>query len=233
MYIPYLLTTLHALSIPSLHPHHSPHDLFSRSLPTTLTTSQILSIAPSSSTCANSPAANQCLDASSIAALPLTAIASYYTLSITGELAAALGTVAFESGEFKYNHNVFPGRPGQGTRNMQMPNYNLQYATSLAGMDAGFAGKLKVITTATDASGLSDQTLDALLDLIVSYPMADFGSAFWFIGTVCQGVQGVREGLRAGTLEGWSAYITGCLGTTVTDERQAYWEKACAALGGC
>ncbi|KAG9848271.1 hypothetical protein KCU98_g4788, partial [Aureobasidium melanogenum] len=45
-----------------------------------------------------------------------------------GTQAALLSLMLYESGFFKYNINHYPGVPGQGTRNMQSPAFNLKYA---------------------------------------------------------------------------------------------------------
>ncbi len=52
------------------------------------------------------------------------------------EVAAALSLIAFETGGFKYDTNHYPGRPGQGTRNMQMGGYNVLYALRIEDLKA-------------------------------------------------------------------------------------------------
>ena len=127
-------------------------------------------------------------------------------------MAAVLSLMAFESGDFKYNTNHFPGRPGQGTRNMQMPPINLKYAQSIPELAS---------------AGSSDPV--QLLKLLTSNDDYDFGSGSWFLATQCPA--SVRSGLETGSQEGWEAYISSCVGTTATPERQAYWERAKKALG--
>jgi hypothetical protein len=56
-----------------------------------------------------------------------------------------------------------------------------------------------------------------------------FGAAAWFLSTQCSA--SVRAALQTGTLAGWEGWITGCVQTTVTDARQAYWTSAVGALG--
>ena len=117
------------------------------------------------------------MTAQDVAHTNITYIANAFGIFSNGEVAAALGTMAFESGEFKYNHNMFPapGRPGQGTRNMQMASYNLQYALTLSQMDAGFKSASASLPKATS----SDDPVagEAALKLINTYPIADVGSA--------------------------------------------------------
>ena len=67
-----------------------------------------------------------------------------------------------------------------------------------------------------------------VLNLIIQYANWDFGSAMWFLSEQCE--QGVRDGLKKGDDAGWNAYL-GCIGTTATDDRKAYWTRAKGALG--
>ncbi|KAL8990932.1 MAG: hypothetical protein Q9169_007991 [Polycauliona sp. 2 TL-2023] len=174
----------------------------------------LIAMAPLSKTCSGAKFANECKTAAQAAPF---INASFKTHSITsaGEAAAIISLIALESGDFKYNKNHFPGRPGQGTRNMQMPAFNLEYAKSIPELKGGLE------KAGTDVV--------KVLDLLVAKGEYDFGSAAWFMKTKCS--KGVREGLQKGTTEAWKKYITECIGTTVTPERQAGWEKAAKAMG--
>lgn len=81
---------------------------------TTLTESQILQIAPSSKTCDNPPAQGECATAKQAAQFTAQSFDTYQITS-KAEQAAILSLMAFESDEFKYNKNHFPGVPGQGS----------------------------------------------------------------------------------------------------------------------
>lgn len=171
----------------------------------------LLTIAPTSSTCAGAPAAGECRTADQ-AAGPILNAFNKYQISSAGEMAAVLSLMAFETQDFKYNTNHFPGRPGQGTRNMQMPPVNLKYAQSIPELaSAGSGDPVQV------------------LRLLTSNDDYDFGSGSWFLATQCP--DSVRSGLKTGSQEGWEAYISSCVGTTATPDRQAYWERAKKALG--
>jgi hypothetical protein len=156
--------------------------------------------------------------------------------------------MAFESDDFKYNKNHFPapGRPGQGgmlshacthiyppflsrdllvthpkltpcphsARNMQSPTFNAKYAASIPAL----ASKLP------SASG--DPA--SVLNLLLSDEAYDFGSGAWFLSTQCS--QEVRSALQSGSETDWTAYITQCVSTTVTDARTEYWNRAVNAL---
>ena len=134
-----------------------------------------------------------------------------YGISSAGEMAAVLSLMAFETQDFKYNTNHFPGWPGQGTRNMQMPPLNLKYAQSIPDLATAAGDPVQV------------------LKLLTSSDEYDFGSGSWFLSTQCP--DSVRSGLQTGSQQGWEAYITSCVQTSVTPERQAYWERAKKALG--
>ncbi|KAL2829109.1 hypothetical protein BJY01DRAFT_261373 [Aspergillus pseudoustus] len=183
---------------------------------TTITAQQILHVAPNSTTCAGAPAIapGECATAAQ-AATALSAAFTKYTLTSKAEQAAVLGLIAFESGEFKYNRNHYPGVPGQGTRNMQSPTFNVKYAASIA-------------ATRDQAEAVGDAP-DAVLDLLVAVPEYDFGSGAWFLTTQCE--EPVRTALQSGSKSGWSAFIVNCVGTDANDARREYWAKAVEALG--
>jgi hypothetical protein len=79
-----------------------------------LTTDQLLTISPNSLSCANAPAAGECATAAE--AVPIiNDVFTSYQISSPGEQAALLSLMAFETGDFKYNRNHFPGVAGQGS----------------------------------------------------------------------------------------------------------------------
>ncbi|KAL8712451.1 MAG: hypothetical protein Q9220_003299 [cf. Caloplaca sp. 1 TL-2023] len=178
------------------------------------TSGSLLAIAPKANTCAGAPFPKECKTADEAAPFINQSFRTY-GITTPGEAAAVLGIMAFESGDFKYNINHFPGTPGQGTRNMQYPTLNLQYAKSIPALQSQLA-----------AAG-SNPT--AVLALLTANPAYDFGSGAWFLSTQCSAT--IRAGLKAGSLAGWQAYISQCVHTTPTPERQAYWERAAKAMG--
>ena len=180
----------------------------------TLDESQLVSIAPKSSSCANAPFPSECRTAAQ-ALGPILASFTTYNITTPGEQAALLSTMAFESDDFQYQINHFPGTPGQGTRNMQSPAYNLKYAMSIPAL----APYLDAIQTSN---------VVAVLDLLIKYTNYDFGSAAWFLTSQCD--QNVISGLQSGSAAGFSAYLA-CIGTTETSDRDAYYQRAVTALG--
>lgn len=189
-----------------------------------ISASQLVSLAPLTSTCPSSAPAAECRTAA-VAAPALTAAFANHGVTSPAEAAALLSLQIFESASFQYARNHFPGRPGQGTRNMQMPAFNLLYAKSIPAL----APKVSALTGGQAAASLSPDVLDKVLGLILENDAWDFGSAAWFTTTQC-GVE-VRKGLQAGTEQGWVQWLTSCVGTTVTEERKAGWVKAKGVLG--
>ncbi|KAJ5613104.1 hypothetical protein N7510_006298 [Penicillium lagena] len=180
----------------------------------TLTQAQVEAIAPKSNTCADAPAKDECATAKTAAKYTSQSFDTYDVTS-KAEQAAIISLMAFESVDFKYNKNHFPGVPGQGTRNMQSPSYNKKYASSLPDLKDKIA---KVASNPVD-----------LLDLLRDNHSYDFGSGAWFLTTQCS--KEVRTALQTGGEEGWQRYISDCVGTSVTDERKEYWQRAIKALG--
>jgi hypothetical protein len=145
-----------------------------------------------------------------------------YGLTTYPEIAASLALMAFESVDFRYKRNVSPGRPGQGTANMQMWNFNLEYAKSIPELQDKVAA-LGYLSEDNKAG------LDALLSLVID-DQYNFGSGPWFLTTKCAEA---RKMLQAGTAldAAWTAYMT-CVGVSTTDEgRLAKWAAAKTAFG--
>lgn len=79
-----------------------------------LTEAQVLQIAPTSNTCDNPPAKGECATAKQAAKFTSQSFETYNVTS-KAEQAAVISLMAFESDDFKYNKNHFPGTPGQGS----------------------------------------------------------------------------------------------------------------------
>ncbi|KAG8995787.1 hypothetical protein FRB95_013388 [Tulasnella sp. JGI-2019a] len=186
-----------------------------------LTTPVLLTISPSTSSCTSAPFPAECATASTAAPF-LSSSFQRYGITTPGETAALLSLILFESGDLQYNRNHFPGVPGQGTRNMQSPTFNALYADSLV-----TAGRL----TSSDVQTAKAAGVGPVLDLLLKEGNEDldFGSAAWFLSSQCSA--DVRSGLKSGSEAGWEAYLTECVGTTVTDDRKTGWTNAIAALG--
>ncbi|THC91925.1 hypothetical protein EYZ11_008611 [Aspergillus tanneri] len=164
-----------------------------------ISTEQIEAIAPTSSSCDSPPSPGECATAEQ-AAKNIAASFETYRVTSLAEQAAVIGLMAFESGDFKYNRNHYPGVPGQGT---SIPD---------------IADKLAQV--GSDPAGV--------LDILLNDEAYDFGSGAWFLTTQC--TQHVRTQLQSGSEAGWAAYISSCVGTGANEARKAYWTRAVQAL---
>jgi hypothetical protein len=82
---------------------------------TTITPSILLAIAPSSASCSTSSAfPTECRTAYQ-AADPINTSFSDFNITTNGEMAALISLMAYETANFVYQKNHFPGRPGQGS----------------------------------------------------------------------------------------------------------------------
>jgi hypothetical protein len=137
--------------------------------------------------------------------------------------AAVIALMAFESVEFAYKHNVTPGRPGQGTANMQMATYNLMYANSIP------AVKTKVTQAGyTTVDTMTDDQLNEVLGW-VNVDEYNFGTGPWYLTTQCPAT--IRDALIADIDTGFATYMSECVGVEVTTERTAYLTAAKEAFG--
>ncbi|KAH8593665.1 hypothetical protein B0O99DRAFT_515270 [Bisporella sp. PMI_857] len=182
----------------------------------------LLTVAPTSKSCDGGIAVECRTNVQ--AAQPVLDSLAKYKIYQPAEIAALVSLMALESGEFKYNINHFPepGRPGQGTRNMQMPQYNLEYAQSVLPADVA------KITSSTTANGLSDDDLNAIRALVLPDKYS-FASAAWFYATKC--APEVRTSVAKEGKAGYVRYLTECVGTAATDDRLAYWKTAREGFG--
>ncbi|KAG6298444.1 hypothetical protein E4U09_000796 [Claviceps aff. purpurea] len=183
-------------------------------LPNTL---QIQQIAPKSLSCL--PCSPDCRTAHQ--ATPFIASSlKRYKIHDLNTTAALLALMAFESVDFRYKHNVFPGRPGQGTVNMQSANFNLLYAKSIPALKP-------LVASIPSVEGLKNETLNAILGLVTPDEY-NFGSAAWFLVKECG--RDVLRALQRDLEGGFGAYMK-CVGVEVSEERRLYLERAKKAFG--
>lgn len=110
-------------------------------------------------------------------------------------------------------------------RNMQSAAMNLLYASSIPALSSS----LHAVTGGTNsAQSLSAVQRNDVRGLLTANDTYDFGSGAWFLTTQCP--QSVRSALHEVGQAGWEEYITGCIGTTATDGRIAYWHSAMNAF---
>ncbi|KAF7543932.1 hypothetical protein G7Z17_g10342 [Cylindrodendrum hubeiense] len=180
-------------------------------------TTIIAEIAPGSESCASDNA--DCRTAAQAGPWIADAMCKYELYSVN-VMAAVIALMAFESVDFAFKHNISPGRPGQGTANMQAATYNLMYAKSLDGVK-------DQVADVDSVDGLSDDKLNEILALVTP-DKYNFGSGPWFLTTQCDA--SVVTALKADIDTGFQSYME-CVGTTLTDERTAYLTRAKEAFG--
>lgn len=215
MHLLFLFTAL--VAITSSTPLPSPPTTL---IDSTALSTAILTLSPTTSTCTTAAYAAECRTAAQAA--PYIALSWLnYNISSFSTQAALLSLQLYETAGFKYAINHYPGVPGQGTRNMQNPAFNVKYAEWIAAevSNGGITGE--------EVQAAQQQGPVAVLGL-VNGDFWGFASAAWFLSTQCEA--SYTEGLASGSLEGWEGYLTGCVGTTATDDRTAIWKQA-VALG--
>ncbi|KAH7322618.1 hypothetical protein B0I35DRAFT_458885 [Stachybotrys elegans] len=171
-------------------------------------------IAPNARSCSDP----ECRTAAQAAPFIAQAMFDHGIFSVN-QMAAIISLMAFESADFAFKRNAFPGRPGQGTANMQMPNFNLKYAKSIDSV----RDKVAAIDS---VEGLSDQELNNILELVIP-DETNFGSGPWFLVNECD--PSVRAALDADVDSGFQEYMA-CVGVEVTEDRLAYLTRAKTAF---
>lgn len=174
----------------------------------TVDAAALQAILPSSGSCAGADFPDECRTAEQAAPFVTKACAKLNK----AECAATIALMGYESGDFKFKHNVTPGVPGQGTANMMSPTFVSEYATSLFG-----------------ASAVSGKTPADVLALVMP-DEHNFGSAAWYYTNKC--TADVQSSLKTGSEAGWAAYAK-CIGgdPATFAARSAYWTRAKKALG--
>ncbi len=218
-----------------------------------ITSFQLTLIAPSTRACnISAPFTNECRTAEQAAPFINKAFDDY-AISSVGEKAAILSLMLFETGDFKFDRNQYvallhhycnvanryadrsfpaPGRPGQGTRNLMTFPFVHQYALDTPSTHSralALAGP-----NATDPS-IKNDSMNAVRDLVLGDELS-FASAMWFYKASgpdrvgCTANQSLADGLIAQTRQGWEDYITGCIFTSVTEDRASVREKTLSVL---
>jgi hypothetical protein len=108
-------------------PQASSRPMFGNTTWSRVTPTALIGIAPDAEVCNGSGEwPDECATAAQ-AALALASVFSRYGISNLGAQAAIIAWEAFESAEFRYKINHYPGIPGQGTRCMMMPDFVAEY----------------------------------------------------------------------------------------------------------
>ncbi|PVF98374.1 hypothetical protein CPB86DRAFT_705243, partial [Serendipita vermifera] len=110
-----------------------------------------------------------------------------YNFTTVGEQAALFSLMAFESGNFKFDVNMFPGRPGQGIHAIR--------------------ADLNSNSRAADVP--SDDQKNQIRATVLGDELS-FASAAWFLRTRCNA--SISEGLKSASTEAFNNYMgSGCI----------------------
>ncbi|KAJ2724789.1 hypothetical protein GGI07_001750 [Coemansia sp. Benny D115] len=173
----------------------------------------------SDSSCVSVSTPDECAPNSRAVVAINNAIAKYGVTG-RGEIAALIALMAYESADWQYNINHFPGRPGQGTRAMLMYNFIEQYSKQVHAQDAG---KVLAAGAGTDASKNSVRSL-------VLNDNDSFGAAFWYLVTVAPSYHNNLGKLRFGNADDFKDYVVNGVGAGWDSNRQSIWETVNRAL---
>jgi len=190
-----------------------------------ITAAQIQTATPSTARC-DTGASAACRTSDQIATFVNKSFAKF-GFTTSGEQAAIYSLMAFESGNFVFDVNKFPGRPGQGTRNMMMFDFILPYA-----LQYNRTAVLAIRPDLTSKSTAADVPDDAQKNAIRATVLDDtlsFASAAWFLRTKCS--PEIANGLKSGTAEAFNAYMgSGCIGAGEDPARLALYQTTLAAM---
>lgn len=173
----------------------------------------------------------QCTTAAEAAPYFIEAMSTYKIYDYW-EIAAVVSLTAMESASLRYKQPaVESSDKGKGTSNMQSGAYNLKFAKSIPEL----ASRVNEITGGSETP--TDEQKSQVLKLVQANDY-NFSTGAWFLATECQA--DIRQGIRAGTKQGWLDYVTKCVGVPQgTDDaskrewakREQYWNDAMTAFG--
>ncbi|KXJ91780.1 hypothetical protein Micbo1qcDRAFT_161802 [Microdochium bolleyi] len=178
----------------------------------------IATIAPKSTSCADT---KECRTNVQVGEAFIQAFLAYEIYQ-PAAMASILALVALESGEFKYKRNLQHANPaddqkihwGQGTSNMQLATFNLEFARS-------FPELASQVGTPGDTMEAKNKILDLVVD-----DKYNFKSGPWFYATQadCAPAREAFKGTDADA--GYQAHMK-CVGVDASNaERMQYWTLA-------
>ncbi|KAJ0121019.1 hypothetical protein J7T55_008179 [Diaporthe amygdali] len=133
-----------------------------------------------------------------------------YNIGTQTEQGGILALIAYESEQMQYKKNLNNAAAGQGTSNMQMGSFNVQYASSIPALAA------------------KSPTESTVLDLVTADEY-NFGTGPWFYSTQCTSAQSAA---KSGSADDWFQAYMSCVGvsTSAQPDRLTYWNNAKTAL---
>ncbi|KAG8759854.1 hypothetical protein FRC14_004815 [Serendipita sp. 396] len=216
-------TTISSISSPS----PSGNDSTVNGTETGLSAAQVIAALPSIPTSCEGSSNSACRTPSQIAEFVNLSFKNF-KFETVGEQAAIFALMAFESGSFKFDVNVAPGRPGQGTRNMMMFDFVLPYALEFnATAVHAIRPDLSATSTAADVPDSNERNQ---IRATVLGDELSFGSGAWFLREKCG--EAVALGLQSETVDGWNRYMgPECVGAGSSDPaRLALYQATLEAM---
>ena len=199
-----------------------------------ITADQVSKFAPGTSACTTSTLeCTSCQDTAN----GLNDAFKTYGFTTLGQKAGIIAYMAFESVDFAYNTNQFPGRPGQGTKCMLMPPHLYNFAISFPELKpqveslSPSAAKDGVTYGNYDALFSEDTTRNQIRALVLPNEYT-FKCATWFM-TSYTAVTCDKTVLDEG-LSGFKKTMKSCFGVDVdvTPERTAKYCSTMKVLAG-
>ncbi|KAJ2850643.1 hypothetical protein IWW36_001754 [Coemansia brasiliensis] len=154
----------------------------------------------------------------SAAVSPINKAIRKYKVASRGEIVATLAWMLYESDNWKYNINHFPGNIGQGTRTMMSWNYVSQYAKQLHPNEYEQA----VGSSGDDVSSANNSTKTAVIDLVLNNDDS-FGAGFWYLTTQAPSFHNNPSKLRDGNMQDFQEYVQSGIVTSWNSDREAIW----------
>lgn len=158
-------------------------------------------------------------------ALPhIQAALSAYGLTSAQQIAFYLSIVSVESGNLSFNRNHFPGRPGQGTRSMMMPQNLYAFLKDTPSIVSSNDVLTQVINQPYDDT--NSQAKEQVLNVLVS-DQYSFLPGAWWIAKGAGLVQNpscstLADSLSSSSPEAVSNLFTQCVGVNGGDRIQNY-----------
>ncbi|KAJ1803404.1 hypothetical protein LPJ56_005896 [Coemansia sp. RSA 2599] len=147
---------------------------------------------------------------------------SKYGVTSTGEIVALISLMAYESADWQYNVNHYPGRPGQGTKAMLMYDFIEKYAQQVHQTEA---------TRVLISGGGSDSAKNSVRELVLNDDDS-FGAAFWYLVTQAPGYHNNPAKLRAGNADDFKEYVVSGVNAGWDDKRMSIWSQVNGAFHG-
>ncbi|KAI5309753.1 hypothetical protein KEM55_002490 [Ascosphaera atra] len=178
-----------ALSAPIIEARASSEDMYNA----------LLKIAPDSEECPMNVSQMEYCRTAKQAAQPILDSFTEWGLTNTNEKAAVVAVMAYESESFRYAVNLAHSTTGQGTRNMQSPEFNKKYATDIPWVN-------QVLGLDRTVNGPEPMNI---LNTLNGNDTTSFGSGAWFLAKNCD--DKTRQQLQAGGEDGFKAYMVNCV----------------------